>query len=174
MKKFYVIAVAALAVGMASCNNEKKAEQASAEATAQEQPALSPAQQNLKEGQEFLAENAKRPEVKTTETGLQYEVLQEGNGPKPTAADAVEVHYEGRLIDGTVFDSSYERGETITFPLNRVIPGWTEGLQLMPVGSKYRLYIPSNLGYGPQGTPGGPIGPNATLIFDVELISIPK
>ena len=102
---------------------------------------------------------------------MQYEVLLAGDGPKPGAANTVEVHYEGRLIDGKVFDSSYQRKQTISFPLNRVIPGWTEGLQLMPTGSKYRLYIPSELGYGARGA-GGDIPPHAALIFDVELISI--
>ncbi len=123
------------------------------------------------EGEAFLAENAKRAEVKTTASGLQYEVIVEGNGAKPTAASTVEVHYEGTLIDGTVFDSSIKRGETIEFPLNGVIKGWTEGLQLMATGSKYRLYIPYNLAYGEQGA-GQMIAPYAALIFDVELISI--
>lgn len=123
------------------------------------------------EGQQFLAENAKRPEVTTTESGLQYEVLKEGDGPKPEATDKVTVHYHGTLVDGTVFDSSVERGQPATFPLNGVIKGWTEGLQYMPVGSKYKFYIPSDLAYGPRGA-GGKIGPNATLIFEVELLSI--
>ena len=122
-------------------------------------------------GKKFLEENAKKEGMQTTASGLQYEVLREGDGKKPGATNTVEVHYEGRLIDGKVFDSSYQRKETISFPLNRVIPGWTEGLQLMPIGSKYRLYIPSELGYGARGA-GGDIPPNAALIFDVELISI--
>jgi FKBP-type peptidyl-prolyl cis-trans isomerase len=125
----------------------------------------------MQEGKKFLEENAAKPGIQTTPSGLQYEVLAAGTGPKPAATSTVEVHYEGRLIDGTVFDSSYQRRETISFPLNRVIPGWTEGLQLMPTGSKYRLFIPSDLGYGARGA-GGVIPPNATLIFDVELISI--
>ncbi len=122
-------------------------------------------------GKKFLEENAKKEGIQTTASGLQYEVLRDGDGKKPGAASTVEVHYEGRLIDGKVFDSSYQRKQTISFPLNRVIPGWTEGLQLMPIGSKYRLYIPSELGYGTRGA-GGDIPPNAALIFDVELISI--
>ena len=123
------------------------------------------------EGEQFLEENAKRKEVKTTASGLQYEVLEEGNGPKPTATSTVKVHYEGTLIDGTKFDSSYDRGEPIEFPLNGVIKGWTEGLQLMSVGSKYKLYIPYQLGYGEYGSPGA-IPPYAALIFTVELLDI--
>ncbi len=122
-------------------------------------------------GKKFLEENAKKEGIQTTASGLQYEVVREGTGPKPGAVSTVEVHYEGRLIDGKVFDSSYQRKQTISFPLNRVIPGWTEGLQLMSTGSKYRLYIPSELGYGAGGA-GGDIPPHAALIFDVELISI--
>jgi FKBP-type peptidyl-prolyl cis-trans isomerase len=122
-------------------------------------------------GKKFLADNATKEGIRTTPSGLQYEVLHEGDGPKPGAVSTVEVHYEGRLIDGSVFDSSYQRKQTISFPLNRVIPGWTEGLQLMPTGSKYRLYIPSELGYGARGA-GADIPPHAALIFDVELISI--
>lgn len=124
-------------------------------------------------GETFLAENAKRPEVKTTESGLQYEVITEGKGNKPAATDVVKVHYKGTLIDGTVFDSSYDRGEPAEFPLNGVIKGWTEGLQLMSVGSKYKLYIPYQLGYGERGA-GGTIQPYSALIFDVELLEIKK
>ena len=120
--------------------------------------------------EDFLAENGKRDEVTTTESGLQYEVLEEGDGAQPTRQDQVTVHYKGELLDGTVFDSSYDRGEPATFPLNRVIPGWTEGLQLMKVGAKYKFYIPSELGYGSRDQ--GKIPPNSTLIFQVELLSI--
>ncbi|MBD5182891.1 MAG: FKBP-type peptidyl-prolyl cis-trans isomerase [Bacteroidales bacterium] len=129
------------------------------------------AEVNAKAGEQFLAENGKRVEVKTTPSGLQYEVLTEGNGPKPTADDRVVVHYTGKLIDGTVFDSSVERGEPATFGVTQVIPGWVEALQLMNAGSKWRLFIPSALAYGPQGA-GGVIGPNQTLIFDVELVEV--
>jgi FKBP-type peptidyl-prolyl cis-trans isomerase FklB len=122
-------------------------------------------------GEKFLAENAKRAGVKTTASGLQYEVIEATLGQKPKATDKVRVHYEGTLTDGTVFDSSYKRGEPITFGLNQVIKGWTEGLQLMSVGSKYKLYIPYELGYGAQGA-GGSIPPYATLIFTVELLGI--
>ena len=123
------------------------------------------------EGEAFLEENAKRPEVKTTASGLQYEVLVQGEGAKPTAESTVKVHYEGKLVNGEIFDSSYQRGEPIEFPLNGVIKGWTEGLQLMPVGSTYMLYIPYQLGYGERGA-GGAIPPYATLIFKVELLEI--
>ena len=122
-------------------------------------------------GEKFLAENAKRPEVKTTASGLQYEVLESTLGQKPKATDTVRVHYEGTLIDGTVFDSSYKRGQSISFGLNQVIKGWTEGLQLMSVGSKYKLYIPYQLGYGAAGA-GADIPPYAALIFTVELLGI--
>lgn len=119
----------------------------------------------------FLAENAKKEGVTVTESGLQYEVITEGSGAKPTAEQEVTVHYHGTLPDGTVFDSSVDRGEPATFPLNRVIPGWTEGVQLMNVGSKYRFVIPSELAYGDQGA-GQLIQPGATLVFEVELLSI--
>ncbi len=126
---------------------------------------------NLEKGSAFLAENAKKEGVKTTASGLQYEVLQSGSGEThPTASNTVRVHYHGTLIDGTVFDSSVERGETISFPLNRVIPGWTEGVQLMKVGDKFRFYIPSNLGYGNRSA--GKIPAGSTLIFEVELFEI--
>lgn len=122
-------------------------------------------------GENFLAENAKREGVKVTETGLQYEVLTPALGIKPTPTDTVTCHYEGRLIDGTVFDSNYRRGEPASFPLQGVIRGWTEGLQLMSIGSKFRFFIPFDLAYGAQGA-GGSIPPYAALIFDVELIGI--
>ena len=126
--------------------------------------------QQKEEGANFLAQNGQRAEVTTTESGLQYEVLVAAEGPKPTATQSVTVHYEGKLLDGTKFDSSIDRGEPISFPLNRVIPGWTEGLQLMSPGAKYRFYIPENLAYGSRGA-GGAIPPYSTLIFDVELLS---
>lgn len=122
-------------------------------------------------GQAYLAENAAKEDVTVTESGLQYEVLEKGDGAKPKATDTVTVHYTGKLIDGTVFDSSVERGQPATFPLNGVIPGWTEGVQLMNVDSKYRFVIPSDLAYGEQGAPPR-IPPNSTLIFDVELLEI--
>ena len=127
----------------------------------------------IAEGEKFLAENGKREGVTTTASGLQYEVLTLGDGPKPSISSTVNVHYEGTLLNGTVFDSSYERGEPISFPLNGVIKGWTEGLQLMPVGSKYKLYIPYDLAYGERGA-GQLIGPFEALIFTVELLKIEK
>jgi len=135
--------------------------------------AESPAEKNMKQGTAFLAANAKKPGVKTTPSGLQYLVLKQGTGNKPAATDEVTVHYLGTLIDGTEFDSSYKRGEPARFPLNRVIPGWTEGVQLMKEGAKYKFFIPSGLAYGPRGA-GGIISPNATLIFEVELLSVQK
>lgn len=127
---------------------------------------------NKKEGDAFLAANKSKEGVVTLPSGLQYKILKEGSGPKPTATDSVVCNYKGTLINGTEFDSSYKRGEPATFPVTGVIKGWTEALQLMPVGSKWQLFIPPDLAYGPRGTPGGPIGPNATLTFEVELISI--
>jgi FKBP-type peptidyl-prolyl cis-trans isomerase len=128
---------------------------------------------NAKAAAAFLAENKAKPGVTTTASGLQYEVITEGTGPKPSANDTVEVHYRGTLVDGTEFDSSYSHGETVTFGVGQVIPGWTEALQLMPKGSKWKLAIPSELAYGAGGA-GQVIGPNAALIFEVELISIPS
>lgn len=126
---------------------------------------------NAEAGKSFLAENAKRSEVKTTASGLQYEVIAEGDGNKPAANNTVKVHYTGSLIDGTVFDSSVQRGEPAVFGVTQVIPGWVEALQMMTVGSKWRLFIPSELAYGANGA-GNIIGPNATLIFEVELLGI--
>lgn len=128
------------------------------------------AQKNLEAGESFLAENASREDVETTDSGLQYEVIEQGSGEKPSATDTVKVHYTGELLSGEVFDSSRERGEPVTFALNQVIPGWTEGLQLMSEGARYKLYIPAELAYGPGGNRA--IGPNETLIFDVELLDI--
>lgn len=141
-----------------------------AEATAEvEQLALA----NLERSREFLAENGARAGVEQTESGLQFEVMEAGDGPIPSAEDRVSVHYRGTLADGTEFDSSYTRGEPTTFPLSGVIPGWTEGLQLMPVGSKYRFVLPPELAYGENGA-GGVIGPNEALVFEVELLEIVK
>lgn len=141
---------------------EKKQQAAAAEA----------GKKNLADGEAFLAENGKRAEVKTTATGLQYEILTEGTGATPASTDQVEVHYTGKLLDGTVFDSSVDRGIPATFGVTQVIPVWVEALQMMKAGSKWRLFIPSNLAYGPNGAPGSPIGPNSTLIFDVELLKV--
>lgn len=123
------------------------------------------------EGEAFLAENAKKEGIVVTDSGLQYEILQAGDGEKPTAESVVSTHYHGTLIDGTVFDSSVERGQPAEFPVNRVIAGWTEALQMMPKGSKWRLYVPQDLAYGAQGS-GAKIAPYSTLIFDVDLIDI--
>ncbi|SFF36032.1 FKBP-type peptidyl-prolyl cis-trans isomerase FkpA/FKBP-type peptidyl-prolyl cis-trans isomerase FklB [Sunxiuqinia elliptica] len=128
-------------------------------------------EKNKQEGEAFLAKNKEKEGVEVTESGLQYEVITEGTGAKPTADQKVKVHYTGTLLDGTVFDSSVERGEPTTFGVGQVIPGWTEALQLMPVGSKWKVYIPGDLAYGPRGA-GADIGPNSTLIFEVELLEI--
>ncbi|MBT4775078.1 MAG: FKBP-type peptidyl-prolyl cis-trans isomerase [Crocinitomicaceae bacterium] len=127
----------------------------------------------LQSGKDFFAENSKRKDVVTLASGLQYEIITEGNGPKPGPTDKVKTHYHGTLLNGTVFDSSVERGTPLSFPVNRVIKGWTEALQLMRVGSKWKLYIPSHLAYGERGA-GAKIKPNAALIFEVELIEIEK
>jgi FKBP-type peptidyl-prolyl cis-trans isomerase len=129
-------------------------------------------EKNVKEGEAYLAKNKTKQGVLTTSSGLQYEAIKEGAGPSPKASDQVSVHYRGTLIDGTEFDSSYKRNEPATFPVGGVIPGWTEGLQLMKAGGKYHLVIPSKLAYGERGA--GPIGPNAVLVFDVELLKIEK
>lgn len=126
---------------------------------------------NKKAGEQYLAENAKRPEVHTTASGLQYEVIKEGEGASPKVTDKVTVHYTGALIDGRVFDSSVERGEPATFGVSQVIPGWVEALQMMKPGAEWRIFVPSSLAYGPQGA-GGIIGPNMTLIFDIKLIKV--
>ncbi len=141
--------------------------QAKQQAKAQEE-----GEANKKQGDAFLAENKTKEGVKTLPSGLQYKILKEGTGPKPTASDTVVCNYRGTLIDGTEFDSSYKRGEPAEFGVGQVIKGWTEALQLMPVGSKWQLFIPADLAYGARGTPGGPIQPNSTLIFEVELLSI--
>ena len=138
----------------------------------QEAKAMAELEAQAEAGRAFLAENANRDGVVTTDSGLQYEVLTKGEGgASPTASDSVNVHYHGTLVDGSVFDSSIDRGQPVSFPLGNVIPGWTEGLQLMSVGDKYRFFVPSELAYGANGAPPL-IGPNATLIFDVELLSI--
>ncbi len=126
---------------------------------------------NSEKGKKFLEKKKKEKGVKTTKSGLQYKIIKEGKGKKPTASDTVTTHYKGTLIDGKVFDSSYDRGEPATFPVGGVIKGWTEALQLMPVGSKWELYIPSELAYGKRGA-GADIGPDSTLVFEVELLSI--
>ena len=173
MKKIFTILMAAgLIMGMASCNNNTSSEQTTEETTTEADYGQE-IKDNKTIGREFLEENAKNDSVIQTESGLQYMVLKEGKGAKPGPTDEVTVHYTGRLINGTVFDSSVERGEPATFPLNKVIPGWTEGLQLMSEGSKYRLFIPSELAYGEKGA-GQQILSNSTLIFDVELIKVEK
>jgi FKBP-type peptidyl-prolyl cis-trans isomerase len=136
--------------------------------TLQEKKAVS----GLADGQKWLADNGKKTGVVTTASGLQYEVMREGTGPKPTAASTVKVHYHGTTTDGKVFDSSVDRGEPVEFPLGNVIKGWTEGVQLMSVGSKYKFFIPGNLAYGPRPPQGSGIAPNATLVFEVELLEI--
>jgi len=130
------------------------------------------AAKSLAEGKKWLDENGKKSGITTTASGLQYEVMREGTGPKPTATDMVKVHYHGTTTDGKVFDSSVQRGEPVSFQLNQVIPGWSEGVQLMSVGSKYKFYIPGNLAYGARPPQGSGIAPNATLIFEVELLEI--
>ena len=132
------------------------------------------AAKNASEGAAFLAKNRQEKGVFATGSGLQYMVLRQGTGPRPSATDTVRVNYQGTLLDGSVFDSSYERGQPVEFGLDQVIPGWTEGLGLMPVGAKYRFWIPADIAYGAKGPPGGPIGPNATRVFDVELLAIPS
>ena len=135
---------------------------------------MAKSKKNAAEGAAFLATNGKKPTVKTTATGLQYEVITEGKGAKPKPTDVVQVNYKGSLLDGTVFDDSERHGGPAAMPLAQMVPGWREGVTMMPVGSKYRFWIPAALGFGEQGTPGGPIPPNATLVFEVELLDIAK
>ena len=153
-------------------NTEMSAFQERSQAEA-EAERVAQAQSNLEAGRAYMEEMSANDDVQTTESGLQYIVMEPGEGDNPVAADSVEVHYEGRLIDGSVFDSSFERGQTVTFGLTQVIPGWTEGLQLMKPGGKFKFIIPPELGYG-EGGAGQMIGPNATLLFDVELIAVVK
>ncbi len=171
MKKVLVMAMSALLIaGIASCSGNTSSSESNEETTPDYGQQI---KDNKTLGREFMEQNAKNDSVVQTKSGLQYMVLTEGTGVKPGAEDTVTVHYTGKLLDGTVFDSSVERGEPTTFPLNGVIPGWTEGLQLMSEGSKYRLFIPSELAYGSKGA-GDQILPNSTLIFDVELIKVTK
>lgn len=137
-----------------------------------QQKKIEESKENKQKGDDFLAENKEKDGVKVTDSGLQYKVLEEGTGASPGPEDEVRVDYEGTLIDGTVFDSSYDRGEPVTFPLNRVIPGWTEGLQLMKEGAKYKFFIPGDIAYGENPPPGGKIGANEMLIFEVELLEV--
>ena len=144
------------------------------EAAKQQAEAAAKGKKNLELEKSFLAANAKKDGVVTTASGLQYQVITQGAGPKPKATDRVTAHYTGTLLDGTEFDSSHKRGEPAQFVLDSVVPGWSEALQLMPKGSKYKLWIPAALGYGEAGTPGGPIPPNSTLVFEIELLDIAK
>ena len=140
----------------------------------QQEEMAAQSKKNLDTQTAFLAENSKKPGVVTTASGLQYQIITQGTGPKPKATDRVSVHYVGTLLDGTEFDSSFKRNEPAQFVLDSVVPGWSEALQLMPKGSKFKLWVPSKLGYGEAGTPGGPIPPNSTLVFEVELLEIVK
>ena len=170
MKKIFAIVMAALLMaGMASCSSNTSSNENTEEAAPDYGQQI---KDNKTVGREFMEQNAKNDSVVQTTSGLQYMVLKEGTGAKPSAEDTVTVHYTGKLLDGTVFDSSVERGEPASFPLNKVIAGWTEGVQLMPVGSKFRFYIPQNLGYGERAA--GSIPPYSTLIFEVELLDIEK
>ncbi len=167
-------AIMASAFSAASMSEEPKITEEQANALVQtyfQQASERIGQENLEEGNAFLESNKSREGVVTTESGLQYEILTEGTGQKPTANDQVRVHYHGTLIDGTVFDSSVDRGEPATFGVSQVIKGWTEALQLMPVGSKWKVYIPAALAYGERGA-GSDIGPNSALVFEVELLEV--
>ena len=171
MKKIFAIVMAALLMaGMASCSNNTSSNENTEEAAPDYGQQI---KDNKTVGREFMEQNAKNDSVVQTTSGLQYMVLKEGTGAKPSAEDTVTVHYTGKLLDGTVFDSSVERGEPASFPLNKVIPGWTEGLQRMSEGSNSRLFLPSELAYVAKGA-GDKILPNSTLIFDVELIKVTK
>ncbi len=184
IKQEFVIDVDAFATGMRDAQDEKATPRMTDEEimkvmqefqqkqiAKQEADLKVKTEKNKADSEKFLADNGKADGVKTTASGLQYKVITEGTGPKPKADDTVEVNYRGTLVDGTEFDSSYKRGQSVSFPVSGVIPGWTEALQLMPVGSKYELVIPSDLAYGPGGA-GGVIGPNSALKFEVELLSI--
>lgn len=173
--KYAIIGLGCIA--LASCGSETVVDEASAtveeQAVENEPPvqeAMTPAEKNLADGAAFLIENGEREGVVTLPSGLQYEIMNEGSGASPGPTDMVTTHYHGTLIDGTVFDSSVERGEPIEFGVNQVIAGWTEALQLMNTGAKWKLFIPSSLAYGPQQR-GPVIGPNSTLVFEVELLS---
>ncbi|MBD5232417.1 MAG: FKBP-type peptidyl-prolyl cis-trans isomerase [Bacteroidales bacterium] len=174
MKKILYLAAVALTVATSACSGKAESSESAAVATAdtvaaeEEMIAAAPATLDLSQAKVDTTGYTR------TDSGLLYKEVKAGKGEKPGATDVVTVHYTGKHLDGTLFDSSVERGEPTSFPLNRVIPGWTEGVQLMPVGSKYQFIIPSDLAYGPQGTPGGPIAPNEPLYFEVELISIDK
>lgn len=172
MKNAILTASLLSAVLLSACGSDSAKQELDQSGDAQSRVGLSAGKQSetIALGTAFLAENAQKEGVMVTASGLQYEVLQEGMGERPSAADTVMVHYRGTLIDGTEFDSSYSRGEPTSFPVNKVIPGWTEGLQLMSKGAEYRFYIPSELAYGSRST--GPIPANSTLIFDVELLDI--
>jgi len=168
--KKLVLTDAEIKAALAAFETEMKQKMAKAQLEMAEKDKVL-AEQNKKDGEAFLAENKKKPGVVALPSGLQYKILKAGTGKKPTAADTVECHYRGTLLDGTEFDSSYSRGKPATFPVRGVIAGWTEALQLMPVGSKWQLFVPANLAYGPERQ-GPQIGPNSTLVFEVELLGV--
>ena len=179
MRTLFVIMLTSGLVLLTYCGTDQKQNQSGTKQEKEvapaekEAPRMTVAEQNLQEGKKFLEENGKKEGVMTTISGLQYQILKEGKGEKPKLTDEVVCDYSGTLLDGREFDSSYKRGQPAQFPVNRLIAGWTEALQLMPVGSKWRLFIPSELAYGTRGA-GGIIGPNATLIFELELHKIVK